>query len=91
VDTEKKPNQDTEQPKQDIGQMVGDLVVSGATVLAHSAVEAVVKRSVKRQLKPGGESGREGRQEGQEVGRCFQGQEQKSKESFQASRCEEKH
>jgi hypothetical protein len=53
VDTEKKPNQDTEQPKQDIGQMVGDLVVSGATVLAHSAVEAVVKRVRKATAKTG--------------------------------------
>jgi len=43
MDTEKKP-EDTEKPKQDIGQIVGDLVVSGATVLAHSAAEAIVKR-----------------------------------------------
>jgi hypothetical protein len=44
MDTEKKPDEDAKQPKQDVGQIVGDLVVSGATVLAHSAAEAVVKR-----------------------------------------------
>jgi hypothetical protein len=44
MDTEKKPDEDAKQPKQEIGQIVGDLVVSGATVLAHSAAEAVVKR-----------------------------------------------
>ena len=45
MDTKKKPNeQAAEQPKNDIGEIVGDLVVSGATVLAHSAAEAVVKR-----------------------------------------------
>jgi hypothetical protein len=32
------------QPTPDIGAIVGDLVVSGATFLAHSAAEAVVKR-----------------------------------------------
>ena len=45
MDTEKKPSQQAgEEPKKDIGEIVGDLVVSGATVLAHSAAEAVVKR-----------------------------------------------
>ena len=44
MDTEKKPTEDTTPPKQDMGQIVSDLVVSGATVLAHSAAEAVVKR-----------------------------------------------
>jgi hypothetical protein len=45
MDTEKKPDEPSaEKPKQDVGQIVGDLVVSGATVLAHSAAEAVVKR-----------------------------------------------
>jgi hypothetical protein len=39
MDTEKKTDE-----KQDIGQVVGDLIVSGATVLAHSAAEAVVNR-----------------------------------------------
>jgi hypothetical protein len=35
MDTEKKPNeQAAEGPKKDIGEIVGDLVVSGATVLA---------------------------------------------------------
>ena len=44
MDTEKKPDeQKTDQPKQDIGEIVGDLVVSGATLLAHSAAETVVK------------------------------------------------
>lgn len=45
MDTEKKSGeQRTDQPKPDIGEIVGDLVVSGATILAHSAAEAVVKR-----------------------------------------------
>jgi hypothetical protein len=44
MDIEKKPGEKPEQPKQDIAQIVGDLVVSGATVLAHSAAEARVKR-----------------------------------------------
>ena len=44
MDADKKPDEDAKQPKQDVGQIVGDLVVSGATVLAHSAAEAVVKR-----------------------------------------------
>jgi hypothetical protein len=45
MDTEKKPNEPAvDEPKKDIGELVGDLVVSGATVLAHSAAEAVVKR-----------------------------------------------
>jgi hypothetical protein len=37
-------DENTEKPKQDIGEVVGDLIVSGATVLAHSAAEAIVKR-----------------------------------------------
>ena len=45
MNTEKKPNeQAAKEPKKDVGEIVGDLVVSGATVLAHSAAEAVVKR-----------------------------------------------
>ena len=52
MDTEKKPNeQKTDQPKQDIGEIVGDLVVSGATLLAHSAAETVVKRVKKAAAK----------------------------------------
>jgi len=43
MDTEKKSEKSPE-PTQDIGKIVGDLVVSGATILAHSAAEAVVKR-----------------------------------------------
>ena len=44
MDTEKKSSkQIAEEPKKDIGEIVGDLVVSGATVL-HTAAEAVVKR-----------------------------------------------
>ena len=43
MDTE-KPEKSADQPKQDIGELVGDLVVSGATVLAHTAAKAVVKR-----------------------------------------------
>jgi hypothetical protein len=52
VDTEKKPDeQKTDQPKQDIGEIVGDLVVSGATLLAHSVAETVVKRVKKAAAK----------------------------------------
>jgi hypothetical protein len=43
MDSEKNPD-DYKEPKQDLGQIVGDIVVSGATVLAHSGAEAVVKR-----------------------------------------------
>ena len=41
----------TDQPKQDLGEIVGDLVVSGATLLAHSAAETVVKRVKKAAAK----------------------------------------
>jgi hypothetical protein len=52
VDTEKKPDeQKTDQPKQDIGEIVGDLVVSGATLLTHSVAETVVKRVKKAAAK----------------------------------------
>ena len=52
MDTEKKPDeQKTDQPKQNIGEIVGDLVVSGATLLAHSAAETVVKRVKKAAAK----------------------------------------
>jgi hypothetical protein len=45
MDTEKKPDAETtDQPKPTIGDVVGDLVVSGATVLANSAAKAVVSR-----------------------------------------------
>ena len=45
MDTEKKPDeQQRDQPKQDLGEIVGDLVVSGAILLAHSAAETMVKR-----------------------------------------------
>ena len=45
METEKKRvAQKMDQPKQDIGEIVGDLVVSGAALLAHSAAEAVVER-----------------------------------------------
>jgi hypothetical protein len=43
MDAEKKSEKE-KQPTQDIGTIVGDLVVSGATMLAHSAAEAVVER-----------------------------------------------
>src|SRR6187551_3788032 len=43
LDAEKKSEKE-KQPTQDIGTIVGDLVVSGATMLAHSAAEAVVER-----------------------------------------------
>jgi hypothetical protein len=32
MDTEKKPDEDTAKRKQDIGEVIGDIVVSGATV-----------------------------------------------------------
>jgi methylthioribose-1-phosphate isomerase len=53
MDTEKKPDEQKtdESKKQDVGEIVGDLVVSGATVLAHSAAEAVVKRVKKAAAK----------------------------------------
>src|SRR4051794_15354844 len=45
MDTEKKPDgETTDQPKPSIGDLVGDLVVSGATVLANTAAKAVVTR-----------------------------------------------
>ena len=50
MDTEKKPNEPDadqpkpEQPNQNIGDIVGDLVVSGATMLANTAAKAVVNR-----------------------------------------------
>jgi hypothetical protein len=52
VDTEKKSGErKTDQSKQDLGEIVGDLVVSGATLLAHSAAETVVKRVKKAAAK----------------------------------------
>src|SRR3954454_21620831 len=43
MDTEKKPDgETTDQPKPSISDVVGDLVVSGATVLANTAAKAVV-------------------------------------------------
>lgn len=50
METEKKPNEPDadqpkpEQPNQNIGDIVGDLVVSGATMLANTAAKAVVNR-----------------------------------------------
>jgi len=49
MDTEKKPGERTDQPKPEIGEVVGDLVVSTATVLANSAAKAVVNRFKKQQ------------------------------------------
>jgi hypothetical protein len=43
MDAEKKSEKE-KQATEDIGTIVGDLVVSGATMLAHSAAEAVVER-----------------------------------------------
>ena len=51
MDTEKKPNETTEKPKQDIGEVLGDIIISGATVLAHTAAEAVVGRVQKAAAK----------------------------------------
>ena len=47
MDRDKSETEKTEQPKkteQAISDIVGDLVVSAATVIAHSAAEAVVGR-----------------------------------------------
>jgi hypothetical protein len=51
MDTEKKPDENTEKPKQDMGEVISDLIVSGATVLAHTAAEAVVGRVKKAAAK----------------------------------------
>ena len=57
VETEKRPDESkTEQPKavepkQNIGDLVGELVVSGATVLANTAAKAVVSRVKKAAAK----------------------------------------
>jgi|SRR4051812_34012527 hypothetical protein len=52
MNTEKKPDdQKSNQPKQDIRDIVGDLVVSGATLLAHSAAETVVEQIKKAAAK----------------------------------------
>ena len=51
MDTEKKPSGRTDQPKPEIGEVVGDLVVSTATVLANSAATAVVNRFKKAAAK----------------------------------------
>ena len=85
MDTEKKPNeQKADQPKQDIGEIVGDLVVSGATLLAHSAAESVVKRVKKVVAKSAPvEAVKKGSEKSEEVGAWHQSREdQESKESF---------
>ena len=52
MDTEKKQSDEpAEQAKQNIGDLVGELVVSGATVLANSAAKAVVSRVKKAAAK----------------------------------------
>ena len=51
MDTEKKPDENTDKPKQDMGEVISDLIVSGATVLAHTAAEAVVGRVKKAAAK----------------------------------------
>jgi hypothetical protein len=51
MDTEKKPDETTEKPKQGMAAAIGDLIVSGARVLAHSAAEAVVGRVKKASKK----------------------------------------
>ena len=52
MDTEKKPAEpEAEQPKQNVGDLVGDLVVSGATMLANTAAKAVVSRVKKAAAK----------------------------------------
>src|SRR3954451_22291670 len=52
MDTEKKPDgATTDQPNPSIGDVVGNLVVSGATVLANTAAKAVVGRVKKAAAK----------------------------------------
>src|SRR5258708_36500413 len=51
MDTEKKPGGRTDQPKPEIGEVVGDLVVSTATVLANSSAKAVATRFKKAAAK----------------------------------------
>ena len=52
MDTDKKLNEPADdESKKDISEIVGDLVVSGVTVLAHSAAKAVVKRVRKAAVK----------------------------------------
>jgi hypothetical protein len=54
MDTEKKPAEpEAEQPKQNVGDLVGELVVSGATMLANTAAKAVVSRVKKAAAKSG--------------------------------------
>ena len=50
MDTEKKP-EEPEKSKQNVGDIVGDLVVSGATVLTNTAAKAVVSRVKKAAAK----------------------------------------
>ena len=50
MDSEKRP-EEPEKPKQNVGDIVGDLVVSGATVLANTAAKAVVSRVKKAAAK----------------------------------------
>jgi hypothetical protein len=52
MDTEKKPGESSVgKPNQDVGQIVGELVISGATVLANTAAQAVVDRVRKAAVK----------------------------------------
>ena len=86
MDTEKK----TDQPKQDLGEIVSDSVVSGATRLAHSAAETVVKRVKKAAAKLAPIEAVKKVQKKRRSRRWHQGCEgQESKESFQEIRPEE--
>ena len=51
MDNEKKPHEQAGQPKPDIADMVGDLVIGTATAIAHSAATAVVNRVKKASRK----------------------------------------
>jgi hypothetical protein len=51
MDTEKKPDERTHQPKANISDTVGDLVIGAATVLANTAATAVVNRVKKASKK----------------------------------------
>lgn len=49
--TEKKPDEEDDQPKPGIGNAIGNLIASSTTLLAHSA-EAVVDRFKKEKGAP---------------------------------------
>jgi hypothetical protein len=82
MDTEKKP-EEPEKSKQNVGDIVGDLVVSGATVLANTAAKAVVSRVKKAAAKSKPAKGRcKSRKDGKEVVRCCQDSEEQESQKI---------